>query len=122
MADCDTLFIGMDYHDKFDPSVYLTYKYGEGRYTDSVNFNLRCYDDAFQSLPSDLSILDYGSGPAILTTISAATKASEIVLSDFTAGNCRALHQWLVNDPDAFDWSSFFSYVVKELDGKTDRQ
>ena len=122
MADCDTLFTGMDYHDKFDPSVYLTYKYGEGRFSDSVNFNLCCYHNAFHSLPSGLRILDYGSGPSILTTISAATKASEVVLSDYTEGSRRALRQWLARDADAFDWSSFFSYVVKELEGKTDSE
>ena len=120
-SDCDTIFTGKDFHDKFDPLAFFMI-YSDERNRDYVHHILRCYHDAFQSLPSGLSILDYGSGPAILTTISSAAKASEVVLSDYTEGNRRALRQWLARDPNAFDWSSFFSYVVKELEGKTDSE
>ena len=121
-SECDTIFTGKDFHEKFDPLVFLKMKYSDERYRDLVHHNLRCYHDAFQSLPSGLSILDYGSGPAILSTISSAVKASEVVLSDYTEGNRRALRQWLARDPNAFDWSTLFSYAVKDLEGKTDRE
>jgi len=55
MADCDTLFTGMDYHDKFDPSVYLTYKYGEGRYILTVSISIF----VATTMPSSLSHLAY---------------------------------------------------------------
>ena len=124
MAESDggTIFTGKDFHDKFDALVCSKLKYGDGHRDDRVYHNLRCYHDAFQSLPSGLSILDYGSGPAILTTISSAVKASEVVLSDYTEGNRRALRQWLARDPNVFDWSTLFSYAVKDLEGKTDRE
>ena len=115
-------FTGTAFYDKFDPALYLKEMYGDGHCNDRVYHGLRCYHDAFQSLPPGLSILDYGSGPSILTTISSATKASEIVLSDYAEGSRSILHQWWVRDPDAFDWSSFFSYVVKDLEKKTDSE
>ena len=56
---------------------------------------LRCYHEAFKELPNGLTVLDYGAGPSILPTISASTKANEIVLSDYADQNCKALQQWL---------------------------
>lgn len=126
MADSEscgnTIFTGKDFHDKFDTSVYLKVTYGNGHRGDFVYHSLQCYHDAFQSLPSDLRILDYGSGPSFLTTISCATKASEIVLSDYTEGNRKALRQWLARDPNAFDWSALFRYVVIGLEGNTESE
>ena len=121
-SESSPTFTGTDFHDKFDPSVYFKALCVDSVRNDLVYPSLRCYHDAFQSLPFGLSILDYGSGPSVLSTISSATKASEIVLSDYTERNRRALHQWWARDPDAFDWSSFFSYVVKDLEKETDSE
>ena len=98
---------GEDYQDKFSASDYL-----QRYYSDLSNhhfISLDFYHDVFQSLPNGLRILDYGTGPSVLTTISAAPKASEIILSDFADVNHKALWQWLKRDPDAFDWSPYFS-------------
>ena len=111
---------GKDYQDKFKASDYLK-SYYDGFASDFIPV-LRCYHDVFKSLPSGLAILDYGSGPVITTTISASTKASEIVLSDYAEHNREALHQWLDGHPDAFDWSPYFSRVVKDLEGKGERE
>ena len=36
---------------------------------------------------------------------------------------CRtALHQWLAGDREAFDWSPYFGYVVKELEGNGEEE
>ena len=109
-----------DYHDKFEASGYL-----KGRF-DSPHRDflpaLRCYHDVFQSLPKGLKVLDYGTGPVILTTISATTKASEIILSDYAESSRHALRQWLEKDPDAFDWSPHFRRVVRDLEGKGDEE
>ena len=115
----DFLF-GKDYHEKFKASAYLM-----GRYDDPASdfiLVLRCFHDIFQSLPSGLTVLDYGTGPAITATISASTRTSEIVLSDYTEGNCEALRQWLDRHPDGFDWSLFFSHVAKGLEGKGEKE
>ena len=78
-------YSGASFRDKFDPRLYLEQrrKLSDGR----VQYFLRCYHNAFQSLPQGSKVLDYGSGPSILATISAATKASEIVLSAYTEKN-----------------------------------
>ena len=111
---------GKDYLDKFDPHVYLRKYYGS--YLESRHL-LRCYHDAFQSLPSNITVLDYGSGPSIRVAISAAVKASEIVLSDYAPANRQALRDWLDNKPKyEFDWDPYFSHVVRELEGKGEEE
>ena len=74
--------------------------------------------------PKSCKILDYGCGPVIAYVISAAGKAqvSEIVLTEYTSKNCEAIQQWLDKDPSAFDWSPFFNYVVRNLEGKSEQE
>ena len=110
-----------NYHTDFNPSTYLANLENEHSSTQRP-FLLRCYHDAIQCLPSGLSVLDYGSGPTFFSTISVATKASEIVLSDYAESNRKALRQWLNKDPDAFDWSPYFSHVVQKLEGKAEEE
>ena len=112
---------GKDYLDKFDPYVFLRQYFGSVE-LESQHL-LRCYHSTFQSLPSNISVLDYGSGPTIRQTISAAVKASEIVLSDYSPANRQALRDWLSNKPDyEFDWGPYFSHVVRELEGKGEEE
>ena len=104
---------GKDYKDKFDPYTFLR-QYASLRNSQHM---LRCFHDAFQNLPSNITVLDYGSGPSLRGIVSAAAKASEITLSDYSVANRRALSDWLENKCDAFDWDPYFSYVVRELEG-----
>ena len=105
----ENLLFGKDY-ENLKPSDYLKDRYDD---PDRKYYRcLRCYHEVFQSLPSGLTVLDYGTGPVIVTTISAFTKASEIVLSDYAGNNREALRQWLDRHPDAFDWSLFFRRVT----------
>ena len=107
-----------DYQAEFKSSAYYQ-TYYEGSVRDAFRFPIRCYHSTFESLSTaGLRVLDYGSGPSPWGVISAATKASEIVLSDYTDDNCKALRQWLEKDPGAFDWSPYFSYIVGEVEGK----
>lgn len=114
----DDILFGSDYHDKFDTHAYLKSRYGKKDPAGHFYAVLRCYHDVFQSLPNGLEILDYGTGPSILTTISASRKASEIILSAYTKDNRSALRRWLEGSPDAFDWSPYFRRVVEDLEGK----
>ena len=109
-----TFLSSKQYREKFDTGEYLNRYYD----ANACVHLLELYYKAFLSLPTGLRILDYGTGPTILTTISAATKASEIVLSDYSELCRTALHQWLAGDGEAFDWSPYFEHVVKELEGK----
>ena len=117
MAASGHLCSGSDFHDKFDPQIYLKQNLKMSRRR--VPHFLRCYHDVVQSLPQGIKVLDYGSGPSILATISAASKASEIVLSDYTERNRDAINQWLKKDAEAIDWSPHFSYVVEKLEKKS---
>ena len=114
MSQGDEIYSGRDYLSKFDPAAYLREFYAGN----VSQHRLRCFHDTFSTLPPNLEVLDYGSGPCLLGTISAATKASKIILSDYSDANCHALRQWLIKDPMPFDWSPHFNYVVQELEGK----
>ena len=128
MAENGDLVSRSDYEEEFDTSAFLRlYEWNTNTSPAGVRrvqHVLRCYHDALQSLPSssDLKVLDYGSGPVILPTISAATKASEIVLSDYTNQNRSALQQWLDGDSAAFDWAPHFTFVVRDLEGKGEQE
>ena len=104
---------GTDYLDKFDAFAYLE-KHGP---IENSRHMLRCYHSAFQELPNGISVLDYASGSSIRGTISAANKASEIILSDYSSRNLKVARDWLDNKPCSFDWDPHFSYVVKDLEG-----
>ena len=120
ISENDTYCKGEDYFDKFDPSAHLQY-YDDVRGTLSEH-RLRHYHDIFHTLPKNITVLEHGSGPTLLSTISAATKASEIVLSDYSDANLQALRLWLHTDMAAFDWSPHFSFVVEELEGKGEEE
>ena len=112
---------GPDYCTNFDGSTYLKIYYGKD-YINSRHFALRCCHEVFQSLPGGLSVLDYGSGPSVYFAISAAAKASEIILAEYTESNRKMLHQWLEKHPDAYDWSPYFSHVVQVLEEKGEEE
>ena len=107
----------------FDSSVYLHQYYGKKSiYTERVKHSLSCYHNAFNGLSSNLKVLDYGCGPVIMNVISAATKASEIILAEYSEQNCKTLQQWINGDPTSFDWSTHFKFVVQELEGKSEEE
>ena len=39
-------------------------------------------------------------------------------MSDYVPANREALRQWLHRDSAAFNWSPYFDYVVRGLEGK----
>lgn len=128
MADHEDEVIGQDTYTKhFDPGAYLTVKFSGAKVCscsrDRVEFPLKCLHESFADLKkSSLEVIDLGSGPAIYSAISAAPYASEIVLSDIVEGNRDAMNKWLKNDPSAHDWTPYFDFVVKTLEGKGDQE
>ena len=86
-------------------------------------FLLESFHKAFLPLLSQsLKILEYGTGPVVMYTISAAAHASELVWSDYSENNLETLRKWLGKDPTAFNWSPFFDNVVKKLEGKSEKE
>ena len=76
----------------------------------------------FAELADDsLKILDYGCGPSLPCSISAAPKACEIILADYAEPNREYLKRWLAKDPSAQDWSPYFKYVVQTLEGGSEQ-
>ena len=113
-----------DYEEEFKPSVFLNYYKAETATAISpfIKHRVQCFHESFQTVPRGVKVLDYGSGPVILCCISAAAKASEIVLADYTENNRKCLRQWLNSEPDAFDWSPHFNYIVQDLEGKGENE
>ena len=107
-------------YDEFQSTAYLNYYYKD--FSPFVKHRVQCLHESFQTVPCGVKVLDYGSGPVMLCTISAAAKASEIVLADYTENNRKCLRQWLNSEPDAFDWSPHFNYVVQDLEGKGEKE
>ena len=118
--DSTKVLTGEDFHDKFDPVEYFEmYRHGFSAYcTGLPQFFLKHFHEAFSSLPSSgLSVLDFGSGPTVLGAISAAPRADEIVLSDYTENNRVAAEKWLRGEPSDLDWTAYFRYVIQDLEG-----
>ena len=106
----------------FDADDYLKTRFYDVNVRDRILFQLDNFHEAYQHLPRPLRVLDYGTGPAILSVISAADYASEIVLSDYAKANREVLRKWLRRDTNAFDWSPYFDHVVQKLEGKGERE
>lgn len=104
----------------FDTESYLKSRFYGVDVSDRIIFQLECYHESFQGLPHSEAkkVLDYGTGPVILSLISATRYASEIVLSDIAESNREALWKWLRKDATAFDWSPYFDHVVQRLEGQ----
>ena len=66
--------------------------------------------------PGSARLLEYGGGPSIAALISGCVHVKEIVFSDYMLENCQEVEKWVVNDPDAFNWTPFFKHVVCQLE------
>ena len=84
-----------DCADCFDAEYYLAKRYKEATSETRIHFTLRCYHEVFQILPSSLKILEFGCGPVIQHSISAAAHATEMVFSDIAKSNREAVKKWL---------------------------
>ena len=111
---------GKDYLDKFDPRSFLK-RYDVVRDGQAEHI-LRCFHEAFQTVPDNVKVLDYGAGPSLIPSIAAASKASEIVLAEYVESNRKVLREWLDGDPAAYDWTPHFNYVVGDLEGKGEEE
>jgi 2-polyprenyl-3-methyl-5-hydroxy-6-metoxy-1,4-benzoquinol methylase len=118
--------MALDYA-KLDPLEFIKSKFKgpdcTSPYTVRSYFTLKClskfYAERLASVqPNSLRVLDYGCGPFVVNVISAAPKAAEIVLADFTQSFRRTVQEWLDNNQPEYDWSHVFKHVVQTLEGK----
>ena len=129
MSATDSLPLAVSYKARmtdpyaFDSLAYLREHYADIR-EQRVSYYMRCLHDLFQGLKhqGELKILDYGSGPVIQNSISAAGFATEIVFCDISYSNRETTQKWLDGDASGLDWSPHFDYVVKSLEGKGEKE
>ena len=107
-------------YELFDPWKYVKQDYStvDAFHRHSLQL-LHEFYETYGSPPAGLKVLEFGTGPIIIYEISTSLYASEIVLSEYTDKNRKALQKWLDDDPDTLKWSPFFEYVVQELEGKS---
>ena len=109
------------YSDDFKVSTYLD----DLPVNDLFEFSLVCLNESFLAIDrgeNGLTVLDYGCGPNLANHISAASKATEIVLADYCKPNREFIKKWLAADPSAHDWLFYFKHVVETLEGKSHQE
>lgn len=109
---------------KFDARSYLEARFA-GPNEFRSEFYLKNFHEFYQRFHTEWDaktarLLEFGGGPCIHTLISAAPYVSEIVFADYAEDNLKEVKLWRDSDRTSFDWSSFFKYVVKELEGQSD--
>ena len=108
--------------DSFDAVGYLRARYQDSR-DQRATYQLGKLHILFKEMQNDdLKVLDFGSGPVIQHSISAALKASEVVFCDISRSNREEIQKWLKKDVNAFNWSPHFDYVVKNLECKGEKE
>ena len=82
-------------YDEFDATSYAQSRYGDVTVKDRVQFQLNQLHTLFQSSPPGrpLSVVDFGCGPVIQHSISAAGVASELIFADIAGSNRAAIQR-----------------------------
>ena len=113
-------------YDILDAQRYVQCRFPPSPENNLAGFVMKClarfYTWTLSSVaPNSLKILDYGCGPSLGLSISAALKASEIILADYSPGNREYIQKLLDKNPTLCDhWSSYFKHVVQTLEGGTE--
>ena len=103
-------------------SSYLVDYYSE--IDEYHEFSLNCLDQFFKSYQppaGGAELLEFGGGGVVSNLISAVPKCKGVVYGEFREDDREAINRWLRKDPSAFNWQPFFSYVVRTLEGGTEK-
>ncbi|QTA87842.1 Methyltransferase domain-containing protein [Desulfonema magnum] len=71
------------------------------------------YHQLYSQMPPSRQFLEIGGGPTIYQLISASFCANDIVFSEYLEANRQEVLRWIQNQPNAFNWDSYFEYVLK---------
>ena len=109
----------------FDVKAYLNERYPRNitdqrvhihwRLTTIHNFYKRFHTEWDNSTAS---LLECGAGPSIHTLISAAPYVGQIYHSDYLQQCRNEALLWKYKDPEAYDWSPYFQFIVNTLEGQ----
>ncbi len=90
----------------FNPREYLSEYYA------TVGFEnkslLEFFVEAYQGIPKNSLMLEFGGGPTIYQLISAAKHTKEIYFSDHLNRNLNEVKLWRSASLNSFDWNEFF--------------
>jgi SAM-dependent methyltransferase len=100
-----------DSYDSFNPSEYLN-KYYKTMGNEVLGL-LRFLCRAFQRIPRGSTVLDFGSGPTLISAIVASRTAREIHLSDYSPKNLAKIKAWIAGNESGFDWTGFIVACLK---------
>lgn len=96
----------------FDPDEYL-HEYYDMLGPENT-FLLDFYHEFYSTIPAFRCLLEIGGGPAIYPLISASSKASRIIFTDYH-GPCRdAVKKWFADGPESYNWDPYFEYVCSK--------
>jgi len=94
----------------FNPKEYLT------EYYSTVGFEnrslLEFFVEAYQDIPKNSLILEFGGGPTVYQLITAAKYAKTIHFSDHLDSNLQEVRLWRSVAKTAFDWNMFFHQAL----------
>ena len=117
-----------DYHSLFDTKLYLETFWKvpvEGNEDKTeIPFLLKEHHEFWSSLKCSANgdssdgfkVLEFGGGPALANLISAAKVARSVTFAEYTESNRNAVNSWINDEPNAHNWSSMISYVLKHLE------
>ncbi|XP_062513461.1 nicotinamide N-methyltransferase-like [Corticium candelabrum] len=72
--------------------------------------------------PQDARFLEFGGGPTVYSLISVAPFTQSIVFTDISEAALGEIRRWKEQQPDALNFTSLFTYVVEELEGKSEEE
>ena len=115
-------------YEGFDAKTYLVTRYPsmmleKNNGKSLVPWDIECYHNFYKIFNEEWDntnavLLQLGAGPCIYDLISAAPYVAEIYHSDYFKCCCNEVLLWRNSNPDAYDWSPYFRYVVNKLEGK----
>ena len=97
--------------DAFDPGEYLRQYYLS---IDQENDQLlRFFAESHRDTRPDATVLEFGSGPALYSLITAAAKVETIHVCDRLESNLEELRAWKRGDEGAFNWEPFIQRALE---------
>lgn len=104
---------------EFKPYEYLSHYYNNiGPEND---FLLRALVTAYKQIKRKKSLLIFGSGPTIYSSIPASAWVKEIFFAEYLSENLDEVRKWIQKDKDAFNWDNYISGSLKYEGKKTSK-
>lgn len=101
----------------FSPLDYLRAYYSvPGSESDGL---LRFLVSVFSEITNSPLVLDFGSGPTLISAIPAARRARAIHLGDYVPENRQYISRWLDGEDQEFDWSPYVARCLELEDVET---